>query len=58
MVARRSDELTDARLSAYFRNLDAEIHPLPLIKASYGGLRSPVDHYFYRVGYGYRRNDN
>ena len=54
MVARHSDELADDRVSAYFRNLDAAIHPLPLISTGYGGIHSVVDSYYYRVGFGYR----
>jgi dolichol-phosphate mannosyltransferase len=54
MVARHPDELSDDRLSAYFRKLDAEVHPLPLISDSYGGIRTQVDRYYYRIGFGYR----
>lgn len=54
MVARRRDELSDDRLSPYFRNLDTEIQPLPMISTGYGGIRNQVDRYFYRVGYGHR----
>jgi dolichol-phosphate mannosyltransferase len=54
MLARHPSELTDGRLTPYFRSLDPKVHPLPLISTNVGGIRNRIDSYFYRVGYGYR----
>jgi dolichol-phosphate mannosyltransferase len=57
MVARRKAALESADLAGFFRALDSEIHPLPILHETPGSNRQLIDHYYYRIGYDYRPNN-
>jgi dolichol-phosphate mannosyltransferase len=56
MVARRKAELESEGLTAFFRELDSEIHPLPLVHDRRGANGRLIDCYYYRIAYDYRPN--
>jgi dolichol-phosphate mannosyltransferase len=53
MIARRKAELESAKLAAFFRELDSEIHALALIHDGPGANGQLIDRYHYRIGYDY-----
>jgi dolichol-phosphate mannosyltransferase len=54
MVTRRREALATERLAPHFRELDAAIHPLPLVSSGHGGNGRRIADAFYRIGYEYR----
>jgi hypothetical protein len=54
IVTHRREALATERLAPHFRELDAAIHPLPLVSSGHGGNGRRIADAFYRIGYEYR----
>lgn len=54
MVSRNAAALESENLAIYFRVLDAEIHPLPMVHDGPGANGQLIARYYYRIGYDYR----
>jgi dolichol-phosphate mannosyltransferase len=54
MVSRHKSALESQWLAAHFHALDSNMHALPTLHDGAGANGRLVDHFYYRVGYGYR----